>query len=261
MFFKRKELPRDGELVICTVKKILPHAAFVTLDEFEDMEAMLHVSEISSRWVKNIKDHVTEGKKVVCKILQIDLQKRHIDVSLKRVTNSEKTNKLNEEKTATRVEKLIEVIAKKIGEEPHAALQKIGTALIGSFANLNDFYEIVKEEGVSVIDELDLTDKWKHELKTAIQEQLDSISVSMQKEFELSSFAPDGITEIKDTIKEVEDVFQKKGVKLNIIYISSPKYMLNFTSKNYKEGEILLSEITKQIADIADKNGVSVKLE
>ena len=48
MFFKREGRPEKGELVICTVKRILPHAAFVYLDEYRNLEAMLHVSEVSS---------------------------------------------------------------------------------------------------------------------------------------------------------------------------------------------------------------------
>ena len=113
MFFKKKGMPHSGELVICTVKNVLPHAAFVRLDEYDHLEAMLHVSELSSRWVKNIKDHVTEGKKIVCKVLQLHQHRNHIDVSLKRVTNTEKNRKLNSEKVNVRMEKLIGIIAKK----------------------------------------------------------------------------------------------------------------------------------------------------
>jgi translation initiation factor 2 alpha subunit (eIF-2alpha) len=54
-------LPEPGELVVSTVKKIAPYGAYVALDEFNDTEGLLHISEISSRWVKNIRDHVREG--------------------------------------------------------------------------------------------------------------------------------------------------------------------------------------------------------
>ena len=43
MFFKREGKPEPKELVVCTVKKVLPHAAFVYLDEYNNLEAMLFV--------------------------------------------------------------------------------------------------------------------------------------------------------------------------------------------------------------------------
>ena len=115
MFFKKEGKPEPKELVVCTVKKILPHAAFVYLDEYNNLEAMLHVSEISSKWIKNIKDHISEGKRIVCKVMDIK-HRDHIDVSLKRVRSSETKRKLNELKSEQRTEKLIEAIPPTAGK-------------------------------------------------------------------------------------------------------------------------------------------------
>jgi len=259
MFFKKKGLPKVGELVICTVTKILPHAAFVSLDDYERLDAMLHVSEVSSRWVRNIKDYVSEGKKIVCKILQIDEVKQHVDVSLKRVTNAEKTNKLNEEKIGIKVEKLIEVIAKKLNTEPAKALSTVGKSLIDYFESLADFYDLAKKEGIGIIDEVEIPAEWKKELKQAVQELLDAMKVNIQKEFELCSFEPDGINRIKNVFTELDGVANEKGVKVNLSYISSPHYKLNFTAKNYKEGDLFLQELINKLGAIASKNKVCLK--
>lgn len=260
MFFKKKGLPKVGELVICTITKILPHAAFVRLDEYERIDAMLHVSEISSRWVRNIKEHVSEGTKVVCKVLHIDHEKGHVDVSLKRVTNSEKTRKLNEEKIGKKVEKLIEVTAKKIKEDPQKSLRTVGSSLIEYFSSLSDFYELTKKEGVDIIDETELDSKWKKELKSAIQEQLDAIKVKMQKSFELRSFESDGVNRIKKLFKDLEEFSLKKGIKVEFSYVSSPQYMLTFTAKSYKEGEAILKELTDALEKHASKNKIEATL-
>ncbi len=58
-------LPEPWELVLATVARIVPYGAYLTLDEYGDAEGLLHISEISSRWVKNIRDHVKEGEKTV----------------------------------------------------------------------------------------------------------------------------------------------------------------------------------------------------
>ena len=56
-------LPPVGELVVSTIKEIVPYGAYVTLDEYDDTEGLLHIAELSSRWVKNIRDHVRENQK------------------------------------------------------------------------------------------------------------------------------------------------------------------------------------------------------
>ena len=50
----KKGLPSRNELLVCTVKNISPHSAFVSLDEYEDQDAMLHISEVARGRIKNI---------------------------------------------------------------------------------------------------------------------------------------------------------------------------------------------------------------
>ena len=87
-------LPEAGELVVGTIIRIMPYGAYAALDEYDGAEGLLHISEISSRWVKNIRDHVRERQKAVLKVLRVDREKRHIDLSLRRVNEREKREKL-----------------------------------------------------------------------------------------------------------------------------------------------------------------------
>ncbi|MGA2199269.1 MAG: S1 RNA-binding domain-containing protein, partial [Nitrososphaerales archaeon] len=48
------ELPDRGEIVLCTVREITPHGIYVDLDEYNNMNGFLHISEISTGWVRNI---------------------------------------------------------------------------------------------------------------------------------------------------------------------------------------------------------------
>jgi translation initiation factor 2 subunit 1 len=261
MFFKKHGMPEDGELVICTVKKILPHAAFVILDEYENTEAMLHVSEISSRWVRNIKEYVTEGKKVVCKVLQTNIERGHIDVSLKRVTNSEKTKKLNDEKTSVRVEKLIEVTAQKMKQDPKKSLQQIGSKLIEHFGSLIEFYETVKAEGVSTILEVDIPEIWKKELMSQINEQLEAIRVNVQSAFEVKSYLPDGVAKLTEFFTKTINFAKEKKIELKFHYISSPNYTLEITAKNYKDAEMQLKSIMECMLNAAKQNKLEIAVK
>ena len=254
MFFKKHGIPEDGELVICTVKKILPHAAFVILDEYDNAEAMLHVSEVSSRWVRNIKEHINEGKKIVCKVLQTNIERGHIDVSLKRVTNSEKTKKLNDEKTEVRIEKLIEIISLKLKQDKIASIQMIGTKLIEYFGSLIEFYETVKADGTAVISELNIPEQWKTELSSQINEQLAAISVKASNSFSISSFFSDGVLKLHEFFSRTIDFAKEKKIELTIHYISAPNYTMDVVAKSYKEADNLMAEIIAQMKTLAKQN-------
>ena len=68
----RAEFPEEGELVVGTVTSIRNFGAFVTLDEYADREAFIHLSEVATGWVKYIRDHIREGQKIVARVLRID---------------------------------------------------------------------------------------------------------------------------------------------------------------------------------------------
>ncbi len=73
---------RAGDTVSVTVSNIEPYGAFVDLGE--DLEAFLHVSEIS--WEKNVKhpkDYIEIGQVVDVEIIEIDKQQRRLRVSRK----------------------------------------------------------------------------------------------------------------------------------------------------------------------------------
>ncbi len=85
----RRKWPEVDELVISTVKKIVSHGAYVTLDEYSEREGLIHVSEISSSWVRNIRNHVKENQKIVAKVLRVNQSKNQIDLSLRRVNQQQ----------------------------------------------------------------------------------------------------------------------------------------------------------------------------
>ncbi len=59
-----------GALLNGKVKSITSFGAFITLPEGKT--GLVHISEIASTYVSNIRDHLTEGQEVRVKVLAID---------------------------------------------------------------------------------------------------------------------------------------------------------------------------------------------
>src|SRR5438445_19705 len=106
--------PDEGELVVCTVTNVKNFGAFVTLDEYEAKAGFIHIAEVSSGRIKYIRDYVREGQKVVCKVLKVDKDKGHIDLSLEAVTEHQRREKIQEWKNEQRAKNLEWIVCKRL---------------------------------------------------------------------------------------------------------------------------------------------------
>ena len=88
------KLPRQGGLVLVVVSKITNFGAYCKLIEFDNVEAFLPIREVSSGWIKNIREYIHDGQKLVCYVHGVDKEKGTIDISLKRVSPKDSKEKI-----------------------------------------------------------------------------------------------------------------------------------------------------------------------
>ena len=69
MIKKYKEFPEEGELVVVKIMEVNPHSVFAKLLEY-NKDGLIHISEISRTWVRNIKKHVRVGEVKVAQVLE-----------------------------------------------------------------------------------------------------------------------------------------------------------------------------------------------
>ena len=91
----KPEWPESGDLVIATIESVMDYGAYANLDEY-NKRGFLHISEISSARIRNVRDFVREKQKMVLKVVHVNLEKGHIDLSLRRVTKRERIEKISE---------------------------------------------------------------------------------------------------------------------------------------------------------------------
>src|SRR5512136_1689831 len=127
---QRAEFPDIGDLVVCSVTNVKNFGAFVTLDEFGGKEGFIHVRDVATGWVKYIRDHVREGQKIVCKVLGVDKERGHIDLSLKQVNDHQRREQIQEWKNEKKADKLLEIAGTKLGKTLDQAFTDIGDKLI-----------------------------------------------------------------------------------------------------------------------------------
>ena len=70
-----------GNLVTGVVTGIEKYGIFVSLDDY--YSGLIHISEISSGFVKNVNDYVAMGETIKAKIIDVDDKKCHLKLSIK----------------------------------------------------------------------------------------------------------------------------------------------------------------------------------
>lgn len=256
MFYKKENIPEENEIVLCTVKKILFHVVFVSIDEYKNLEGMVHISEVSPGRIRNLRDFVKESKRIVCKVLKIDKERKQIDLSLRRVSTTQTINKLTEMKQEEKAEKILEIVAKKLGISLEEIYKDVGYKIIEKYGTLTSFfYELVKEDK-DLLKELTSSQKISSELTKVIKEKIKLPEIKISGILKLSSSAPDGINLIKKAIRNTVELNKKKKYEVKITYLGAPRYQLTVVAPDYKIAEAELKETSDfAISEIKKQKG------
>ncbi|NIO19406.1 MAG: S1 RNA-binding domain-containing protein [Candidatus Aenigmarchaeota archaeon] len=247
-----EKIPKRWELVVCRIKKINPHSAIAYLVEYK-RTGLIHVSEVASRWVRNIREFIKENQYVVCRVLEAD--ETHISLSLKRVYREDSSRKLNEFKRERRAEKLIEMCGKLLKKSMEDARREIIPILIEEFGSLTKTFEMALRNP-DLLKRKQIPEKWANAIMDIAKKNYVEKTFSVKGKLKLITHKPDGIEIIKKALMKAK----KEG--LEVQYISTPKYILIGRGKNYREVENKVRTIGEQIANEFEKNGeASFELE
>jgi len=235
---KKEDFPSEGDLVICTVSRVFGHGAFAKLDEYGGKEGFIHISEVASTWIKNIRDFVKEGQRRVAKVTGVNQHKGHIDLSLRRVGEAQRKNKMQEWKRAQKAEKLLEIVAKNLDTDTKTAYKEVGFKLEKEYGDIYSALEEVSTEGEEVLERLGVPKRWIAPLTTIAKENVEVPMIKISGYLDLRSTAPDGVEVIKKALLQVSKRDgNEENIGIEIHSIGSPRYRLTITAPDYKTAE------------------------
>ncbi|MGZ7134585.1 MAG: translation initiation factor IF-2 subunit alpha [Methanobacterium sp.] len=245
----KKEWPDEGDLIVGTVHKVLGYGAFASLEEYEGKEAFIHISEVSSGWVKNIRDFVRENQKIVARVLRVNPKKGHVDVSMKRIREDQRTRKIQQWKIEQKAEKLLEIAAKTIEKDLDTAYEEIGYKIINEFGDLYEAFETSAEEGETALTSRDIDGEWAKTITEVAKKNISPPEVHISGYINLHSYAPNGVEVIREALGTVE------SDEIAVQCVGAPRYRLIVTSSDYLTAENLLKEASQKCIDTVLKDG------
>jgi len=254
------EYPEVGDLVVASVTRVVDYGAYVKLDEYEGVEGLIHISEIASTYVKNIRVHVREGQKLVLKVLRVSTQRSQVDLSLRRVTGREKSDKMLEWKKVKKADSIIKGAAERlqIGDEE---VNKIRTIVSEKFDNPFDGFEDAADEGEETFTKLGISEEWAKALTEVARSKIKLEKARVTGTVELTCTKTDGIEAIRQVLHGAKKVKKSRGTTIKVYTIGSPKYRLEVRSKEITDAQATLNlAIDEALSAIKDLGGEGRRL-
>ncbi|MFW9826736.1 MAG: S1 RNA-binding domain-containing protein [Candidatus Thorarchaeota archaeon] len=263
MVKSRTKFPREGEFVVAKVNQVENQYVYVDLIDFKGLESeehargMIHISEISSRWIKNIRNYVRVGQRVVLRVLRVDPGKGHVDLSLRRVNSAQKENRLKEWKYAVKFENLLQFLTETEGIKLTLddAYELIGFPVLDLFDSYQESVESLKENGEEILSNIaNISNEIKNIFMQIVDENVSISTVSISGKIKLSFNSDNGIEHIKESLIEAKKVIDSKSTRsINVHYIAAPYYRLEIVSKDYLDAENILSDALEVIEQRVNK--------
>lgn len=250
MVRKPNEWPERGELIVGTVLRVNPFSAFISLDEYGGKEGMIHISEVARKWIKDIKEFLKEGEKIVAVVMNVDEEKKHVTLSLKRVDKYDAEERMKEFKREQKAEKMLSMIAKERKISLDEAYKEVGFKLQEGFGEMfKGFQSSLTDQGYNILLRKGIPEDLARIIKEIAEKQMELKEIVIRGLLELRSPAPNGIEIIKKALLEAE----KNNMEVK--YISAPNYQLYLKTKDAKAGERKMKEISENIIKILESSG------
>jgi translation initiation factor 2 subunit 1 len=250
----KKNYPDEGELIVGTVIKVQGFGAFVSLDEYPHKEGFIHISEIATGWVKRIRNHVREKQKVVCKVLRVEAAKNHIDLSLKRVNEHQRRDKIQEWKNNQKATKLFEMVAENLGKTPNACYTEFGQDLIKKYGSLYEAFEECAYDIESLKND-GFSGDWLIEFEKVAKDNISISFVDIKGQLLVTSWVSDGIKHIREALLLAEQS-EYEDVDIQVKYLGAPRYLISVKAPDYKIAEDQMKKAVDRVSDyIVNWNG------
>lgn len=221
---------KEEDLVLCVVKRIAGTTVFVKIAD-EEKEGIIITSEIAPGRIRNLRDYVIPGKKIVCKVLSIDKQ-GNINLSLRRVTDKEKRGVLEKEHREKDSLSILRSVLKEKAEEVTIKIRQ-------KEKSLYEFLQLCKDTPKLL--EKYFSKEETEKICKIITERKDK-QVEVKKDFSLTSKESDGLKRIKKILLPYKE---------SISYIAAGRFVIKIKAGDYKEAN---SKTQKILQDIEAKS-------
>ncbi|KAJ3327200.1 hypothetical protein HDU76_012241 [Blyttiomyces sp. JEL0837] len=247
------KFPEVDDLVMVNVRQIAEMGAYVHLLEYNNIEGMILLSELSRRRIRSIQKLIRIGKNEVVVVLRVDKEKGYIDLSKRRVS-PEDVQKCEEKYNKSKaVHSIMRHVAEKLDLSLEDLYNDVGWPLYTKFGHAYDGFKIAVTEPETVFEGINITEEIRRELINNIKRRLTPQAIKIRADIEVTCFGYEGIDAIKAALLAGE-AMSTPEVPIKITLVAPPLYVMITNSLDKNQG---ISQMEKAILKIEEviKNG------
>ncbi|DAZ99748.1 TPA: hypothetical protein N0F65_003535 [Lagenidium giganteum] len=273
--FYEQKFPEIDELVMVNVRSIAEMGAYVSLLEYNNIEGMILLSELSRRRIRSINKLIRVGKNEVVMVLRVDKEKGYIDLSKRRVSPEDIAKCEERYNKAKTVHGVLRQVAQELSLEIEDLYEKIAWPLYKKFKLDSPSDDEKKTEYVhcydvfkmgitdeSVFESLELSEDVLTCLKAQIRRRLTPQPIKVRADIEVTCFTYEGIEAIREALQAAQAIGTEE-IPVKVKLIAPPMYVMTTNTLDKQKGIDKLKEAIEVIREhIAAKKGtMSVKME
>lgn len=252
--------PAAEDLVIVQVKNVAEMGAYVSLLEYNNIEGMILLSELSRRRIRSINKLIRVGRTEIVVVLRVDEDKGYIDLSKRRVSAEDIAKceeKYNKSKAVHSIMRHVSETNKIRQEDLY---KQFGWDLYKRFGHAYDAFKLIVAEPDKVLEPYDISDAVRDSLLKNIARRLTPQPIKLRADIEVTCFGREGINAIKEALKAGE-ALSEEDMTIKIKLVAPPLFVMMTTSLDKDAGIAKLQEACDLITKIvvAKEGEVNIK--
>ncbi|CAG5100176.1 Similar to eIF2alpha: Eukaryotic translation initiation factor 2 subunit 1 (Drosophila melanogaster) [Cotesia congregata] len=253
-FYKQK-YPEVEDVVMVNVRSIAEMGAYVHLLEYNNIEGMILLSELSRRRIRSINKLIRVGKTEPVVVIRVDKEKGYIDLSKRRVSTEDVEKCTERYAKAKAVNSILRHVAELLHYENDEQLEELYQKTAWYFeekykkqkASAYDFFKQAVLDP-SILAECGLDENTKSVLLNNIKRKLTSQAVKIRADVEVACYGYEGIDAVKAALKAgLALSTEELPIKINLI--APPLYVMTTSTPEKSDGLKALNDAIEVIKE------------
>lgn len=252
--FYEQKYPEIDDVVMVNVRSIADMGAYVHLLEYNNIEGMILLSELSRRRIRSINKLIRVGRTEPVVVIRVDKDKGYIDLSKRRVSKEDIEKCTEKYSKAKAVNSIVRHVAEILGYKDDVQLENLYRTTAWHFETKckkqGTAYDYFKQSVTepSLLNDLGLDDETKAALVENIQRKLTQQAVKIRADFECSCFTYEGIDAVKEALRAgIDKGTEEIPIRINLI--APPVYVMTCSTPERSDGLALLNEGCKAVEE------------
>lgn len=264
--------PEVEQVVMVQVKNIADMGAYVSLLEYNGIEGMILLSELSRRRIRSISSLIKVGRQEPVMVVRVDKQKGYIDLSKRRVSEEEVAACEEKYNKSKMVHSIMRHVAETSGVDLEELYTNVAWPLYRQYGHAFEAFKLVvtdpasvfgglmkevtevQEDGTEVKQQVPaMADDIKSNLIANIRRRMTPQPLKIRADVELKCFHYDGVLHIKDAMRRAEQA-SEADCQVRIVLVAPPLYVLTTFTLAKEKGIAALERAIKLAAEEIEKH-------